>query len=91
MDATFKIQQLWQYLKIQDDEVLIVQFYNHTNGYDEFLVTENVDGKLKTHVIDSLQISNINKSFRLIQQLDLSGKHKIPDVDQIKRDERADY
>lgn len=37
MDATFKIQQLWQYLKIQDDEVLIVQFYNHANGYDEFL------------------------------------------------------
>ncbi|WP_455623130.1 hypothetical protein [Parabacteroides sp.] len=91
MDATFKIQQLWQYLKIQDDEVLIVQFYNQTNGYDEFLVTENVNGKLKTHIIDSLQISNINKSFRLIQQLDSSGKHTIPDVDQIKRDERSDY
>ena len=91
MDATFKIQQLWQYLKIQDDEVLIVQFYNHANGYDEFFVTENVNGKLKTHIIDSLQISNINKPFRLIQQLDSSGKHMIPDVDQIKRDERADY
>lgn len=91
MDATFKIQQLWQYLKIQDDEVLIVQFYNHANGFDEFLVTENVDGKFKTHVINSLQISNINKPFRLIQQLDSSGKHTIPDVDQIKHDECADY
>lgn len=91
MDATFKIQQLWQYLKIQDDEILIVQSYNQTNGYDEFIVTENVNGKLKTHIINSLQISNINKSFRLIQQLDSSGKHIIPNVDQIKRDERADY
>lgn len=91
MDTTFKIQQLWQYLKIQDDEVLIVQFYNHTNGYDEFLVTENVDGKLKTRIINSWQIPNINKPFRLIQQLDSFGKHTIPDVDQIKRDERADY
>lgn len=91
MDATFKIQKLWQYLKIQDDEVLIVQFYNQTNGCDEFLVTENADGKLKTHIIDSLQIPNINKPFRLIQQLDSSGKHIISDVDRIKRDERADY
>lgn len=91
MNATFKIQKLWQYLKIQDDEVLIVQFYNQTNGCDEFLVTENADGKLKTHIIDSLQIPNINKPFRLIQQLDSSGKHIIPDVDRIKRDERADY
>jgi len=91
MDTTFKIQQLWQYLKIQDDEVLIVQFYNHTNGCDEFLVTENVNGELKSHVIGSLQISNINKPFRLIQQLDSSGKHIIPDVNQIKRNERADY
>ena len=64
---------------------------NHANGYDEFFVTENVNGKLKTHIIDSLQMSNINKPFRLIQQLDSSGKHIIPDVDQIKRDERADY
>lgn len=91
MDATFQIQQLWQYLKIQDNEILIIQFYNHTNGYDEFLVTEDVGGSLKTHTIDSLQISHINKPFRLIQQLDSSGKHIIPDVNQIKRDERADY
>lgn len=91
MDATFKIQQLWQYLKIQDDEILIVQFYNHTNGYDEYLVTENAGGELKTHVIDSLQISHINKPFRLIQQLDSSGKHIIPSVDQIKHDECTDY
>lgn len=91
MDTKFKIQQLWRYLKIQDDEVLVIQSYNRSNGADEFLVTEKVDMELKTNIVSNLQSLHADKPFRLIQQLDSSGKHAIPLVEQIICDEIADY
>lgn len=91
MKTTLKIKQLWRYLKIQDNEILIVQSYNRTKSSNEFIVTEMVDGVLQTHTIDGLQAFDTTKPFRLIQQLDCSGKHTIPSVKQLKYDEFADY
>lgn len=91
MNVALKIKQLWRYLKIQDDEILIVQSYNHASGTDEFFVTEKVGMELKTNVVSNIQLLHLNKPFRLIQQLDSSGKHTIPLVEQLKRDEIADY
>lgn len=91
METALKIQQLWRYLKIQDDEILIVQLYNQIKGSDEFLITEIVDKRLVTRTINSLQMLTTTKPFRLVQQLDYSGKHIIPLVEQLKRDEFVDY
>lgn len=91
MKTTLKIQQLWRYLKIQDDEILIVQSYNPTKCSDEFIITEMVGGVLETHITDSFQSFDTTKPFRLIQQLDSSGKHTIPSVKQLEYDEFADY
>lgn len=38
MNTTFKIQQIWQYLGVQDDEILIIRHYNKSDDKDEFLV-----------------------------------------------------
>lgn len=40
MNATFQIQQLWQYLGVQDDEILIIRHYNQSDDKDEFLIVE---------------------------------------------------
>ncbi len=91
MDDSFKIKQLWQYLKIQDNEVLIVQLYNDNKKIDELLVVEKVCGKLEAHTVSSLQILHTDKPFRLIQMRDSFGKHRFPSVERLKHDKSIDY
>lgn len=91
MNENSKIQQLWKYLKIQDNEALIIQLYNPNKDVDEFLVVEKICGKLETHTICDLKMIPSDESFKLVQQRDSSGKHVIPSVKRIKRDEFIDY
>ena len=38
MNMTFKIRQLWKYLRVQDDEILIVRSYNKRARKDEYVI-----------------------------------------------------
>lgn len=91
MNEKFKIQQLWQYLKVQDDEILIVRSYSYTKNSDEFIVAKMAGNELNITIENSLPKLQIDKPFRLIQQLDSSKKHVIPSVNQIIQDELVDY
>lgn len=91
MDQKTKIQQLWRYLKVQDDETLIVQSYDHAKGSDEFIVAKMTGNELTVSVESRIPDLSADKPFRLIQQLDSSGRHIIPSVRQMKRDEQIDY
>ena len=91
MDTKSKIKQLWQYLKVQDDEVLIIQSYNCTQKFDEFLVAKMIGNELDITTENKLPEFQADKPFRFIQQFDSSGRHVIPSVKQLKQDEQIDY
>lgn len=91
MNTKTKIHELWDYLKIQDDEILIVRSYNATKETDEFIVAQMNDNEVEIIISDTMPKLIPGTSFQLIQQLDSDGKHKIPSVEQIKRDELLDY
>lgn len=91
MKTTLKIKELWDYLKVQDDEVLIVRLYNPDKDSDEFIVTEKSPCGLSLSIYDFLPCSQLNKPFRLVQQLDSDGRHIIPSVKQLRQDEIFDY
>lgn len=91
MNEELKLQQLWNHLEVQDDERLIVQSYSREKGSDEFYVVESTDGGLKIGTAASLMQVDMGKPFRLIRQLGSDGRHTIPSVRQMKRDELLDY
>ena len=91
MNTTFKIQKLWQYLGIQDDEILIVRRYHSSKGNDEFLIVESNHGELKISTTPNMPELRVDRPFHLIQQLDSAGKYIIPSVNQLIQDEVSDY
>lgn len=91
MNQKIKIQQLWRYLKVQDDETLIVETYNHAKGADEYIVAKMAGNGLSVDVQDCMPELSADRPFRLVRQLDSSGKHTMPSVEQMKRDEQIDY
>lgn len=91
MNTNLKIQQLWRYLRIRDNEVLIVQVYNPQKGVDEYLVTEKHGNELTTACMDEFLEYVKDKPFRLIQQLDEECHHEIPSVTQMEHDRLIDY
>ena len=58
MNATFQIQQLWQYLGVQDDEILIIRHYNQSDDKDEFLIVEATQNGLTITTTDTLPEHN---------------------------------
>ena len=91
MNATFQIQQLWQYLGVQDDEILIIRHYNKSDDKDEFLVVEHAQEGLKVTAVSSLPQLRADQPFQMIQQRDSSGKFIIPSVTQLINDKVSDY
>lgn len=91
MNTRTKIRQLWGYLKIQDDELLIVRSFNATKKSDEYIVAKMVNNELKITTTDTMSEIHSGVAFQMIQQIGSDGKYKIPTVDQIKRDELLDY
>lgn len=91
MNTTFKIQQIWQYLRVQDDEILIIRHYNKSDEKDEFLVVEATQDGLRTTAVSCLPELRQDKPFHIIQQRDSSGKFIIPSVTQLINDKVSDY
>lgn len=91
MNVKTKINQLWSYLKVQDDELLIVRSFNATKNSDEYIVAEMKEGEITITTSDKMPDLNQGIPFQLIQQRGENGKHKIPSVEQLKMDELLDY
>ncbi len=91
MNANLQIQKLWQYLGIQDNEVLIVRHNNPSDGKDEYLIVEAVSDGLKITTTDTLPTISPDIRCQIIQQRDSSGKFIIPSVDQLINDKINDY
>lgn len=91
MNTKSKIHQLWNYLKIQDEELLIVRSYNTAMESDEYIVAKMVDKKLEVTTANTMPTFNPGTSFQLIQQIGADGKHKVPSVEQLQKDELIDY
>lgn len=91
MNTTFKIRQIWQYLGVQDDEILIIRHYNKSDDKDEFLVVEHAQEGLKVTAVSSLPQLRADQPFQMIQQRDSSGKFIIPSVTQLINDKVSDY
>lgn len=91
MNTTFKIQQIWQYLGVQDDEILIIRHYNTSDKKDEFLVVEATQNGLKVTAVSTMPELRADQPFQIIQQRDSSGKFIIPSVTQLINDKVSDY
>lgn len=91
MNTKTKIRQLWDYLKVQDDELLIVRSFNTARHSDEYIVAKMNGTQLEITTTDTMPDIQPGTAFQMIQQIGADGKHKIPSVDQIKEDERLDY
>lgn len=87
MNDKLKIEQLWRYLRIQD-EVLIIQVYNPDKHSDEYLIAEMANGELAVTTSSELPL---DRPFRMIQQRGQDGRHKIPSVEQLINDQEIDY
>ena len=92
MDEKLKIERLWHYLQIQD-ELLIIQVQNSSEGTNEYLIVEMTNGELQINTAnnDDVQSLFMKKNLRIISQRDETGKYIIPDVEQIILDEEMDY
>lgn len=91
MNTKIKIQQLWDYLKVQDEELLIVRSFNATKNSDEYILARKTGNELEITTTDTMPEIKPNMAFQMIQQIGADGRHKIPSVEQIKRDEMLDY
>lgn len=91
MDTKSKIHQLWDYLKVQDNEFLIVRAFNVTLNSDEYIVATKTGNELEITTTKSMPTFTTGTSFQLIQQLGSDGRYKIPSVEQLQRDELIDY
>lgn len=92
MEEKRKIEELWRYLKIQDDEAMIIFRHNHAKGSDECAVVESEGGHLCMCVHENVEhaIKSLNK-FRIVQYRDVYGKYATPSVLDLVKDELEDY
>lgn len=91
MNTKSKIHRLWDYLKVQDNELLIVRSFNATLNSDEYIMAQKIDNEIEITTTNSMPTFNPGVPFQLIQHFGSDGKHKIPSVEQLKRDELIDY
>ena len=91
METKLKIQELWNYLGVQDNEILIVSEYDYSVGKDKFIVAEAQENDLSLSITDDLSNTISNRPFHLVQQRDSNGKFIIPSVKQLIEDKNLDY
>lgn len=90
MNIHASIKKLWNYLKIQD-EVLIVQVYNEQTNDVEYIMAEMDEGELSISIVDKFDQEAFKKPYRLIKQRGAQGTFEIPLVEQLENDRIADY
>lgn len=90
-NVELKIKELWKYLRIQDDEILIVQVYNPKTKTDEYLMAEMQGESLSVRTESDFLHYIRGKPFRLIRQRDSRGHCQIPSAKRLKSDKNRDY
>lgn len=90
MDLDSKISQLWQYLNVKDHEKLIIQVFDPKRKEDVYIVVVK-NNNLITHGVNKIVDMNFNHPFRLVKYVGPEGKHVIPSVEQLQKDEEMDY
>lgn len=91
MNVKSKIHKLWDYLKVQDDELLIVRSFNASKHSDEYIVAKMIGNELEITTTNEMPHLQPGIAFQLIQQIGSDGRHKIPSVEQLKQDRILDY
>lgn len=91
METKLKIQELWNYLGIQDNEVMIVSVYDQDTGKDMFIIAEAKANDLSLSTTDNLSDAISDRPFQLVQQRGSDGKFIIPSVKQMIEDKNLDY
>lgn len=86
-----KLQNLWRYLKMRDDETLIVASHNHQTNTAEYLIADLVGGELRITSSTSIPTPTANKPMQIITRRGSDGKYEIPIVEQLERERRLDY
>lgn len=91
METKSKIQKLWKYFGVQDNEILIVRSYNESKDKDEYIIAETNNGEFVITISDTFPQLMANQPFQIIQQRDSNGRFAIPSVEQIQQDETLDF
>lgn len=91
METKLKIQELWDYLGVCDDEVLIVGAHNAATDKDQFIIAEARGHGLHLTTSDNIIDAISDRPFQLIQQRDVYGRYVIPSVKRIIEDKKQDY
>lgn len=91
MDNEIKIRQLWRYLKIEDDEILIIQFYNQSTKAEEYAIAAKSNGEIEIRYEKDIPELSLNKPFHLFQHIGTEGKHIIPSVKELEEEKDMDY
>lgn len=86
-----KIKKLWDYLKVRDDETLVVRRFNSDKGADEFISAVMKDGELTLSVSDEMPPLPMSANIRLVQRRGRMGRHVIPSASMLERDKLIDY
>lgn len=91
MKCNNEIHKLWKYLRIQDNEVLIIRFSKPSDGTDEYIVVKKEGNGLDISTSDTWPEAEIGDMWHKISQKDSNGRYVIPSVDDMIAEEEADY
>lgn len=91
MTNNSKIKNLWRYLNIQDEEVLIVKMFNLSKNADDYIIARKVNGRIVVLRTDDFWKCVKDRDFRLIQYRNYEQKFDIPSPERLEHDKEIDY
>lgn len=91
MSTLKKIQDLWDYFGLQDDETLIVRHTNPSDNSDEYVIAKMTDSTISLYIKSNLTDEDFLRPFQKIEQRNSQGRFEIPSVNQLKTDAELDY
>lgn len=91
MTNNSKIKNLWRYLNIQDEEVLIVKMFNLSKNADDYIIARKVNDKIAVLRTDDFWKYVKDRDFRLIQYRNYEQKFDIPSPERLEHDKEIDY
>lgn len=91
MNNKQQIQELWSYLKIQANELLVLKNYNQLTRTDEYILAKMVNNQLDISVTSEMPQFNQGEDFLVFKHLNADGKCDIPSVAQLEIERNMDY
>ncbi len=91
MNILSKIQKLWSYLQIQDNETLIIQVYNYEKKVDVFYIIGLVECDMHIELSEACPNLSELQPFKFIKFCGADGRHIIPSVSDLIAESESDY